>query len=420
MSRFGQFVMGPAGSGKSTYCFHMAEYMQVSQKRNCRLVNLDPALHENNGVAPQNADEGQETKDGEPQPQQESIYDIDIRDLITSEDIQDELDFGPNGGLLYAMEYFGEHLRTWFKDELDNFAGDSEYFLFDCPGQIELYIHHPVMRYLVEFLQVECQIRLCGVFLLDASTCVGGDMCASKFLSGSLMALNAMLHLALPHLNLLSKVDLLEKSGGRTNSSGVIAPRNPKGLDDPSRRKRIGNLDDIDDEDESVEHLMSNDGDEEGANGEGSTSLVNAVEERFLDLAAGELLPELNRMMHPRFRDLNKAMVDLLEEYSMVAYSCLSKYDEECLADVAHRVNDLIQYYDDQEVNDRAYDEAMERVNERGDHDGCDADEGDDDEFDFGAGGAFGGGTGSLMGRAPTNEDFDPDMELSAYGLAGA
>ena len=39
--------------------------------------------------------------------------DIDIRELISSDDVMEELDFGPNGGLVYAMEYFCSNL-DWF------------------------------------------------------------------------------------------------------------------------------------------------------------------------------------------------------------------------------------------------------------------------------------------------------------------
>lgn len=31
--------------------------------------------------------------------------DLDIRDLITLDDVVEELNYGPNGGLVYCMEY---------------------------------------------------------------------------------------------------------------------------------------------------------------------------------------------------------------------------------------------------------------------------------------------------------------------------
>lgn len=42
MGRCGQVVMGPAGSGKSSYCARLAEHMQALQ-RSVHVVNLDPA-----------------------------------------------------------------------------------------------------------------------------------------------------------------------------------------------------------------------------------------------------------------------------------------------------------------------------------------------------------------------------------------
>ena len=72
-----QLVMGPAGSGKSTYCKYISEYLTDIHRRPY-MVNLDPAIEDN-------------------------YYDIDIdvRDLITVEDVMEELNYGPNGALVY-------------------------------------------------------------------------------------------------------------------------------------------------------------------------------------------------------------------------------------------------------------------------------------------------------------------------------
>ena len=69
--------------------------------------------------------------------------DFDIRDIIALDDVQELMNFGPNGGLVYCMEYLIEHIDELL-DELNAFADDS-FFLFDCPGQIELYSHLDVM-----------------------------------------------------------------------------------------------------------------------------------------------------------------------------------------------------------------------------------------------------------------------------------
>ena len=66
------------------------------------------------------------------------------------------------------LEFLGDHLdecvcaiRTciplWRALDMCVFQcryGEDEYVLIDCPGQIELYCHIPVMRHVVETLQV--------------------------------------------------------------------------------------------------------------------------------------------------------------------------------------------------------------------------------------------------------------------------
>jgi len=45
----------------------------------------------------------------------------------------EELDLGPNGGLMYCMDYMLECRADWLDDILSGF-GDEDYVLFDCPG----------------------------------------------------------------------------------------------------------------------------------------------------------------------------------------------------------------------------------------------------------------------------------------------
>lgn len=41
----------------------------------------------------------------------------DIRDLITIDDVMEEIDLGPNGGLVYCMEYLISH-SDWLEEQL--------------------------------------------------------------------------------------------------------------------------------------------------------------------------------------------------------------------------------------------------------------------------------------------------------------
>ncbi|XP_066465911.1 GPN-loop GTPase 3 [Tiliqua scincoides] len=134
-------------------------------------------------------------------------YDVmaDIRELIEVDDVMedDSLRFGPNGGLVFCMEYFANNF-DWLEDGLGHVEDD--YILFDCPGQIELYTHLPVMKQLVEQLQ-QWEFRVCGVFLVDSQFMVE----SFKFISGAMAALSAMVSLEIPQVNVMTKMDLLSK-----------------------------------------------------------------------------------------------------------------------------------------------------------------------------------------------------------------
>ena len=80
--RYAVLVTGPAGAGKSTFSTSFMTHLRLA-KRTAHIVNLDPAA----------------TGDAfEYEPA------IDIRDLISIEDVMDEMGHGPNGGLVYCFE----------------------------------------------------------------------------------------------------------------------------------------------------------------------------------------------------------------------------------------------------------------------------------------------------------------------------
>ncbi|KAI6076151.1 GPN-loop GTPase 3 [Aix galericulata] len=168
MPRYAQLVMGPAGSGKSTYCAAMVQHCEALG-RAVQVVNLDPAAE----------------LFGYPVM-------ADIRELIEVDDVMedDSLRFGPNGGLVFCMEYFANNFN-WLEESL---------------GHIELYTHLPVMKQLVEQLQ-QWEFRVCGVFLVDSQFMVE----SFKFISGILAALSAMISLEIPQINIMTKMDLLSK-----------------------------------------------------------------------------------------------------------------------------------------------------------------------------------------------------------------
>ena len=116
---FAQLVVGPPGSGKSTYCNGMQQFMSAIGRK-VSVVNLDPA---NDQISYPCA--------------------IDVRELITLEEIMNDDELGPNGSVLYALEEL-EHNFEWLADKLKKLGDD--YVLFDCPGQVELFTHHDSLR----------------------------------------------------------------------------------------------------------------------------------------------------------------------------------------------------------------------------------------------------------------------------------
>ena len=181
MVRMVQFCMGPAGSGKSTFCEALSRHVRSVQRGGCVLVNLDPAADE-------------------------ICYrpDVDIRDLVSLDDSL-ELRLGPNGGLVFCMEYLSTHL-SWLRDALNAAGpGDVEHFIVDCPGQIELYTHVKALKIVIRALQ-SWGYTVCGTFLVDSAMVIGD---ISKYLSAIMLATSAMVQLEMPWVNVLSKVDLI-------------------------------------------------------------------------------------------------------------------------------------------------------------------------------------------------------------------
>ncbi|XP_074661353.1 GPN-loop GTPase 2-like [Tubulanus polymorphus] len=182
MAQFGQVVIGPPGSGKTTYCAAVCEFLR-HLGRDAIVVNLDPA---NDSV-----------------PYASSV---DLSELVSLSDVMDAMHLGPNGALIYCMEYLEQNL-AWLKSKLSAFPG--RYVLFDCPGQVELYTHHRSVKRVFESLVDDCDYRLVAVHLVDSHYC--ND--PSKFISVLLTSLSTMLQISLPQVNVLSKADLIERGG---------------------------------------------------------------------------------------------------------------------------------------------------------------------------------------------------------------
>lgn len=93
---------------------------------------------------------------------------------MTLEEVMEEMELGPNGGLLFCMEYFLQN-EAWFDEKLNEFVGEDDYVLFDCPGQIELYNDQDIFRQVIRKLQNYGKISLMigfsiiSMFMMDVT-----------------------------------------------------------------------------------------------------------------------------------------------------------------------------------------------------------------------------------------------------------
>jgi GPN-loop GTPase len=218
----------------------------------------------------------------------------------------EELGLGPNGALLYCMEYLLENL-DWLHGELEQF-GDDDYILLDCPGQIELYTHVPVQKRLIEAVAGWGYAgSLVSVFCIDAAFCID----ASKFLSGALLSLSAMIALELPQVSVLTKCDLIS-----TEEVDRI-------LDYGSASELWG----VEQDRQSLMRTVDSDD-------------VTESNQRLRKL-------ERRRLMRNR---LTHQIGQLLDDWQMISFVPLNLRDEDSIDTVFATINQCIQYGEDAEV----------------------------------------------------------------------
>jgi len=193
-------------------------------------------------------------------------------------------------------EYLMQNM-DWLEEELGGYEDD--YLIFDCPGQIELYTHHPFLPTLVQNL-TRMGIRVCATYLIESQFMED----RYKFFSGVLSAMSAMVNLEIPWINIMSKMDLVtanseDASGGARN-----------GL---RQRKDIARYLDPD-----PLLLASRRGQE------GNTS-------------------------NPRFHALNQAIVQLIEDHPLVSFLPLDLTNPDSLETVISHIDFTMQYGEDEE-----------------------------------------------------------------------
>eukprot|EP01091_Cochliopodium_minus_P017293 TRINITY_DN672_c0_g1_i1.p1 TRINITY_DN672_c0_g1~~TRINITY_DN672_c0_g1_i1.p1 ORF type:complete len:293 (-),score=75.04 TRINITY_DN672_c0_g1_i1:103-981(-) len=282
MGKFCQLILGPAGSGKSTYCSTINEYCE-NEGRRISCVNLDPAA--------ENFD---------------YPITIDIRELITVDEFMDEFECGPNGGLILCIQYLLDHF-DWFEEQIGDF--EEDYLLIDCPGQIELYTHFDHFKKITQKLE-NIGYRICAVSLLDSHFM----MEPSLFISASLMCLSMMVNLGLPHINVISKMDLYEKDNPEIVNRG-------------------------DDDECEFNHEV----------------------DKFLECELDTLENDLKSDdKEDKFYNLTKTISGIVKDFSLVKYVGLNKDRTESVRYLLSQVDFVMQYGEDLEPKEPKYAEEGE------------------------------------------------------------
>jgi hypothetical protein len=212
----------------------------------------------------------------------------------------EEMGLGPNGGLIYCFEFLLENLD--FISEALGPLTEEYLIIIDMPGQIELYTHIPILPALVKYLTTtgSLDISLCAAYLLEATFVVD----RAKFFAGTLSAMSAMIMLEVPHINILSKMDLVK---------GQIGKRELKRFLDPD------------------------------------TSLLDDEPGEAVDDGSGATADAETLMRGASFKRLNKAVAGLIDSFSMVSYLRLDVQDEDSVGSILSYIDDAIQFHEAQE-----------------------------------------------------------------------
>lgn len=169
--------------------------------------------------------------------------------------------------------------------------------------------------------------NMASVFVVDATFVTD----PAKFISGSLLALSAMVAMQLPHVNVLSKCDLVEEASvervlemeSAIQLWDVLGDRSGGGGTVPSLQP--------------YRHLRPDD----AAAPAGATAQGESERER-------------------KWNRLTEAICSLLDDYSMVGFVPLNISSEDSIAHVLATVDHSIQYGEDLEVKGADYDDVDE------------------------------------------------------------
>lgn len=171
--------------------------------------------------------------------------------------------------------------------------------------------------------------NMVSVFVVDATFVTD----PAKFISGSLLALSAMISMQLPHVNVLSKCDLVEEA----SMERVLEMESALQLWDVLGNHNNSSL-------QPFQHLKP------------PSSVATASPSSSSESNSAAQISN-TQARERKWNRLTEAICSLLDDYSMVGFVPLNINDEDSISHVLATVDHSIQYGEDLEVRGADYDD---------------------------------------------------------------
>ena len=171
------FVLGTAGSGKSTFTAKFTRFLEF-QREDVMAVNLDPGSL----ILPYAAN-------------------VDVREYIKVEEIMEEYGLGPNGGLMLAHDMMAGIVED-LSNEIEDFTPDV--CIVDTPGQMELFAFRNIGAQIAQNLT---DAEKGVIYIFDGMQCRD----PLNYVMNMFLATAINTKFFLPQYHLISKIDALDE-----------------------------------------------------------------------------------------------------------------------------------------------------------------------------------------------------------------
>ncbi|OYT39233.1 MAG: GTPase [Desulfurococcales archaeon ex4484_58] len=171
-------VMGTAGSGKTTLTYSLVNYL-LDNQLDAIAVNLDPAVEK----LPYRPD-------------------VDVREYVDARELMEIQGLGPNGALLAAVDMLALKIEE-LREEI--WSIKANYIVIDTPGQMEIFAFRESGPIVINALVGDA--KAVSLFLIDSIQASK----PSNYFSALLLAASTQVRMALPQINVLTKIDLVSR-----------------------------------------------------------------------------------------------------------------------------------------------------------------------------------------------------------------